>query len=295
MSAHAKCNLCWRELEECAYITRCSHIFCERDAHKSINAEGLCPLCDTPLQGRGGVTLVEFTPAASFEKAIQLCGLAPASVMNLATKALEFWDYQKQTELEYHRMSLKNQQMRLQSVEKQCNEKLMEAQNKINVLTHQLNSVREELETSKKEAAELQEKYAERTRQKRKLAELYECLKQRYEGGRPVGTSSPLFLPKNLVASPQGEPPSFGAQSNPKFGSISFPSRVREQELAPRHTEVDRFSLLRRQSPTGRSASRLPTNRPSFRPLFAPKRPETPVLSRQLATDTLSRSPLLMG
>lgn len=84
--------------------------------------------------------------------------------MNLATKALEFWDYQKQTELEYHRMSLKNQQMRLQSVEKQCNEKLMEAQNKINVLTHQLNSVREELETSKKEAAELQEKYAERTR-----------------------------------------------------------------------------------------------------------------------------------
>jgi hypothetical protein len=153
-------------------------------------------------------------------------------------------------------------------------------------------------------------------RQKRKLTELYECLKQRYEGGRPMGTSSPLFLPKNLVASPQGEPPSFGAQSNPKFGSISFPSRVREQELAPRHPEVDRthlqgifsllvhkslfllatgFSLLRRQSPTGRSASRLPTNRPSFRPLFAPKRPETPVLSRQLATDTLSRSPLLMG
>ncbi len=80
-------------------------------------------------------------------------------------------------------------------------------------------------------------------RQKRKLAELYECLKQRYEGGRPVGTSSPLFLPKNLVASPQGEPPSFGAQSNPKFGSISFPSRVREQELAPRHTEVDRTHL----------------------------------------------------
>jgi hypothetical protein len=31
------------------------------------------------LSIRGGVTLVEFTPAASFEKAIQLCGLAPAS------------------------------------------------------------------------------------------------------------------------------------------------------------------------------------------------------------------------
>lgn len=84
--------------------------------------------------------------------------------MHLATKALEFWDYQKQTELEYHKMSLKSHQTRSQTFEKQCNEKLLEAQNRINVLSHQLNSLKEELEASKKEAAELQEKYTERTR-----------------------------------------------------------------------------------------------------------------------------------
>lgn len=84
--------------------------------------------------------------------------------MNLATKALEFWDYQKQTELEYHRMTLKSQHMRTQNFEKQCNEKLVEAQNRINLLSHQLNAVKGELEASRKEAAELQEKYAERTR-----------------------------------------------------------------------------------------------------------------------------------
>jgi chromosome segregation ATPase len=84
--------------------------------------------------------------------------------MNLATKALEFWDYQKQTELEYHKMSLKNQQIRLQNVEKQCNERLVEAQNKVNVLTLQLSSLKEELQSSKKEASDLQEKYTERTR-----------------------------------------------------------------------------------------------------------------------------------
>lgn len=301
MSTHAKCNLCWRELEECAYITRCSHIFCERDAHKSINAEGLCPLCDTPLQGRGGVTLVDFTPASSFDKAIQLCGLAPSSVMSLATKALEFWDYQKQTELEYQKMSLKNQQMRLQSVEKQCNDKMVDAQNKINVLSHQLNSLKEELETSKKDLIDLQQKYAERTRQKRKLAELYECLKQRYEGGnnnRP-NNGSPIFLGKSLVTSPRAVASPFGstAQSNPKFDGVSFSPRSRDQETVRQQPENDRFSLLRRQSPTGRSASNrfLANSRPAFRPVFAPKRPETPLLSRHLANDNLTRSPLLLG
>jgi len=143
-----------------------------------------CPFFSNPLTPtRGGVTLVDFTPASSFDKAIQLCGLAPSSgtycvtmnsfcfhtdgrnlVMSLATKALEFWDYQKQTELEYQKMSLKNQQMRLQSVEKQCNDKMVDAQNKINVLSHQLNSLKEELETSKKDLIDLQQKYAERTR-----------------------------------------------------------------------------------------------------------------------------------
>lgn len=85
-------------------------------------------------------------------------------VMHLATKALEFWDYQKQTELEYHKTSLKSQQTRTQNFEKQCNERLVEAQNRINVLLHQLNAMKEELEASRKETAELQDRYAERTR-----------------------------------------------------------------------------------------------------------------------------------
>ncbi len=96
--------------------------------------------------------------------------------MNLATKALEFWDYQKQTELEYQKMCLKNCQLKGQNIEKQCSEKLIEAQNKINVLTHQLNSFKEEMENGKKELLELQDKLAERTRYRTALVVLFQSL-----------------------------------------------------------------------------------------------------------------------
>ncbi|KAL6076858.1 cyclin B1 interacting protein 1, E3 ubiquitin protein ligase, variant 3 [Balamuthia mandrillaris] len=310
MTSACKCNICWKDLGEYAYITTCSHIFCEEDARKHFESESSCPVCDTPLPSRG-VAAVELAP--TIDKAIQLCGLPPGSIMELSTKALQFWDYQKQAELNYKAQIFKEQQARSQALEQQYHEKLVQAQNKLNVLNHQLSATKDELSAQRKAFEELQEKYQEKSRQKRKLAELYDSLKQRHEalaGDNKRATASPaMHTSSPLLRSPvrktgllSSEPPNrsfqflhHGQQSSMEssaikpitagFSSIGFGTEKRDTgSVAPnlKPKELDRFSLVRRHSPKGNMKVTVPKiPQPTFS-FSRPVRPETPLFRKHL-------------
>ena len=104
---------------------------------------------------------------------------------------------------------MKQQQQLLQRSEKELKTQMIELQNKVNVLTHQLRATADELEAERKEKLDVQQKYSEKarlirtptsqdssspsTRQHRKLTELYDALKRRLDRaspGRPL--SSPV-------------------------------------------------------------------------------------------------------
>jgi E3 ubiquitin-protein ligase CCNP1IP1 len=101
-----KCNGCWKELEnENAFITSCSHIFCENDARKIYTKDRSCPLCDTSITSRSSITGVELI--ADDSKVLQLCGLSPKEILEICSKSISFWSFQKQLEMEYQKSEAK--------------------------------------------------------------------------------------------------------------------------------------------------------------------------------------------
>jgi len=88
----------------------------------------------------------------------------PATIMDVASKAMDFWDYQKQTELEYQKATFSNLHSRSQQREKMLAEQGVEAKNTIQLLHRQVQTLTEEVENYKKDLAELHAKYAEKSR-----------------------------------------------------------------------------------------------------------------------------------
>jgi len=113
------------------------------------------------------------------------CSCLLQDCLHVLGRAIDFWNYQFQTSLEYEKAELKQSQINIAQIEKIYNEKLEEAQAKISTLRKQLEAMRKEAESNKKEIGDLQEKYSDKARQKRKLEELYEALKQKVEVAYP--------------------------------------------------------------------------------------------------------------
>eukprot|EP01116_Phalansterium_solitarium_P002912 TRINITY_DN1324_c0_g1_i3.p1 TRINITY_DN1324_c0_g1~~TRINITY_DN1324_c0_g1_i3.p1 ORF type:complete len:327 (-),score=-22.57 TRINITY_DN1324_c0_g1_i3:40-1020(-) len=319
----SKCNACWKGLDnEVAFITTCSHIFCEADAEKIFSNDKTCPICETLLSSRSSITGVELVSDDS--KALQLCGLAPKDIMEISSKAVSFWAYQKQLEQEYQKVEFKRKERDMHNVEKQYNDKMLEAANQINTLKHKMASMSEEADADKKELLELRDKYAEKTREKRKLAELYDQLKQKYEYNNKAASGSPSFLSEKAFAerteqtsrrSPlrvAGEDAE-GRRASPlgfmrrELGAFSGPApagMAGGRNSPNANQKRDRFALLRSQSPpstgfamggTKPSSTFVPSSVPkpvpqspdaasAFKPRpFTLNRPATPLFAKRAA------------
>jgi len=166
---------------------------------------------------------------------------------------------------------------------------MLEAANQINLLKHKVASITDELENEKKEKIELSEQCAEKSRQKRKLEELYEAMKQKYEG-KQAGVPSSFISEK-----------AFAENNSPRRDTLHVaPKRLvtglmsLSKTLSLNNSDKDRFALVRKNSPMNNNQSSksplLPINRdqtsnrldlPSFTPLVPAKRPKTPLFSKR--------------
>lgn len=95
---------------------------------------------------------------------LMLCGSSPKVILDIAGKAVEFYLYQKDVESEFKLSKFTRREEQLNQLEKNYQEKILEASNKITLLTHQLDSAKTERDTERKELQELKEKYAEKSR-----------------------------------------------------------------------------------------------------------------------------------
>ncbi|EAL72099.1 hypothetical protein DDB_G0269498 [Dictyostelium discoideum AX4] len=169
------CNSCWKEIIENdrCIITSCSHIFCDLCAsNKLCTDDRLCPICDNSLVSKD--SLFGTTIDSSIEKNILLFGLSPKKILLMAEKAIEFFNYQTSVYLQSYIYQAQQSMNQFEQLKK-SNEELIF---KIESLEKQLKLQKDDGENDKREIVELTEKLAEKTRQKRKLEELYLSLKE---------------------------------------------------------------------------------------------------------------------
>ena len=267
------CNLCWDEIAgHVVYITKCSHIFCREDAERYLAKELMCPMCETPLGTRHSIHEVDLRSIE--RKIIGLCGVPPETILQIAEKAIGFWNYQQQTMAQHEEAKVQKDLDDIRVKETQLRTQLIETQNKVNLLTNENGTLKLELTRSVKDLADIQEKYAEKVRQKRKLEELYQNVVRRDGGaGRPPSSSS------SSSSSGQSE-----ADHEDDYAR-SVRSRNHNSPATP--TSISR--LMATQAAAPRSAPILPSSAGRTGRLLFPSTP-TSTLSRPSSASSSSSS-----
>jgi hypothetical protein len=102
-------------------------------------------------------------------------------VLKIASRAIDFFMYQVDLIHERERGTGKNRHHELALECDRYKERIVQYENDVNTLTHQVQRLQEVNEKARAELEESVQKYEEKSRQKRKLYEMYTALKQKAE------------------------------------------------------------------------------------------------------------------
>ncbi|GAA5846965.1 hypothetical protein JCM3766R1_004031 [Sporobolomyces carnicolor] len=218
-----------------AVVTSCSHIFCVDCANAFLGSPPSCHVCHAKLEDSYDLVQAELHPADLW-KSLILAGLPPPVIIDIASRALSFWNYQQDHEKMYQTVLANHAEKRVAILEKELNEskRKNEADNEY---------LGKDLEIEKRKTQQCRELNARNTKAYAKLKTTNEQLKRQILlGANPMSNANlhydaPLpspathasripFVPANntFTVRPQGS--SLSAQPQPGFASHNDSSRV---------------------------------------------------------------------
>ncbi|XP_068731639.1 E3 ubiquitin-protein ligase CCNB1IP1-like [Montipora capricornis] len=174
------CNFrkCRKRLNTHAWVTSCSHIFCDEDGTREFNKSLVCPACETNLSAKFDVIRVDLQASEQF-KSMVLAGQKPEVIMEICSRALAFWTYQTHQEKMYQDYVANKAKEKATQLEQYYNQVLSKVQTELNSLKTQRSNDKKELEDTKKRYSELSERLMEKNRQYLKLQGMYDSLRRK--------------------------------------------------------------------------------------------------------------------
>ncbi|CAD6939073.1 unnamed protein product [Tilletia controversa] len=135
---------------------RCRYIFCVSCANELFGANKACPACEANLDRPDDVVISSLNPSTDYRTSV-LAGLAPSITMEIATRSISFWTYQKSQEATFQAMVLKNAQERNAVLEKRMQSMSMESANEMSLLHEKIAGLDKDLVTEKRKTKDLQD------------------------------------------------------------------------------------------------------------------------------------------
>ncbi|KAJ1380631.1 putative E3 ubiquitin-protein ligase [Sesbania bispinosa] len=206
-----RCNACWREVEGRAISTTCGHLLWINshisgslkllkgtdDANKILSNDGACPVCDQVLSKRYNADLkwsidgvpvfvplmkpVDINPNDEWIN-MAMVGVSPQILMKSAYRSVMFFIGQKELEMQFKVNRIVAQcRQKCEMMQEKFTEKLEQVHTAYQKMAKRCQMMQQEIETLTKDNQELQEKFAEKSRQKRKLDEMYDQLRSEFE------------------------------------------------------------------------------------------------------------------
>ncbi|CAN6163750.1 unnamed protein product [Urochloa humidicola] len=235
-----KCNACWRELEGQAITTTCGHLLCTEDAKKILSNDGACPICDQVLS-KSHMKPMDVDPSDDWTN-MAMAGISPQILMKSAYRSVMFYIGQKELEMQYKMNHVVGQcRQKIELMQGKFTEKLEEVHTAYQKMGKKCQLMEQEIENLTKDKQELQEKFAEKSRQKRKLDEIYDKLRTEYDSLK----HSAIQPANNLF--PRAQQDLFAAMPNMMDNSNPLRQERREEMWAPtprqRHSNPDAFEI----------------------------------------------------
>ncbi|XP_057766372.1 E3 ubiquitin-protein ligase CCNB1IP1 homolog isoform X2 [Salvia miltiorrhiza] len=168
-----RCNACWRELEGRAIATTCGHVLCTEDAGKILSNDGSCPICDQVLS-RSLMKPMDINP--NDEQAnMAMVGISPQTLMKSSYRSIMFYIGQRDLEMQVKMKKIVAQyRQKYEEMQEKLTQKVEEAYGAYQKMGKRCQILAQENENLAKDKLELQEKFSEKCRQKRKLDEMYD-------------------------------------------------------------------------------------------------------------------------
>jgi len=235
-----KCNACWREVEGQAITTTCGHLLCTEDAKKILSNDGVCPICDQVLS-KSHMKPVDVDPNDDWTN-MAMAGISPQILMKSAYRSVMFYIGQKELEMQYKMNHVVGQcRQKIELMQGKFTEKLEELHTAYQKMGKRCQLMEQEIENLTKDKQELQEKFAEKSRQKRKLDEMYDKLRTEYDSVK----RSAIQPANNLF--PRAQQDLFAGMPNMMDNSNPLRQGRREEMWAPaprqRHSNPDTFEV----------------------------------------------------
>ncbi|KAK4255954.1 hypothetical protein QN277_008879 [Acacia crassicarpa] len=185
-----RCNACWRELEGRAISTTCGHLLCTDDANKILSNDGACPICDQVLS-KSLMKPMDISPSDEWIN-MAMAGVSPQILFKTCYRSVTFYIGQKELEMQYKvnrivaqcRQKCEMMQQKAEMMQEKFTEKLEQVHTAYQKMAKRCQMMEQEMENLSKDKQELQEKFAEKSRQKRKLDEMYDQLRGEYESSK---------------------------------------------------------------------------------------------------------------
>ncbi|XP_047134440.1 E3 ubiquitin-protein ligase CCNB1IP1 isoform X1 [Hydra vulgaris] len=214
------CNFkkCRKRLVNNAWVTSCSHTFCDEDGTREFSKALVCPACETNLSGKHDIVRHDLQPADQYKSMI-LAGLKPEIIMEIASRAIAFWTYQSHQEKLFHEYSSNKNKESRNKLEHYYEQLVNKLQAEIKSVKVDLTSKMKELSETKQRFNEISEQHQEKSRQHQKLQIMYDTLRRR--------SINPAALEE--VPPKPAIPASKSSQFQIPFGSASFGSNRHSQ------------------------------------------------------------------
>ncbi|XP_057474413.1 E3 ubiquitin-protein ligase CCNB1IP1 homolog isoform X1 [Actinidia eriantha] len=175
-----RCNACWRELEGKAISTTCGHLLCTEDASKILNNDAACPICDQVLS-KSLMKPVDTNPNDEWIN-MAMAGISPQILMKSAYRSVMFYIGQKELEMQFKMNRIVAQcRQKCEAMQEKFTEKLEQVHTAYQKMAKRCQMLEKEMESLSKDKQELLQKFSEKSRQKRKLDEMYDQLRSEYE------------------------------------------------------------------------------------------------------------------
>ncbi|XP_071513822.1 E3 ubiquitin-protein ligase CCNB1IP1-like isoform X2 [Panulirus ornatus] len=200
------CNFrsCRRPLRDVAWVTFCSHIFCDVHGQPLTQVPVECSACGANLAVEIDVRRVNVNPSERF-KSMALAGLKPTLVMEVCHRALTFWGYQREQERGYQIHIISKLRERLRQVEAYYEQVVRTRDEHLASVRRQLHDTRVEHEKCQQEKRSISELLNEKTHQYQKLQDLHrpsEATQKQlshHPSGRPALTrGAPYHFPVHM-------------------------------------------------------------------------------------------------
>eukprot|EP00741_Cyanophora_paradoxa_P004907 tig00000849_g4761.t1 len=243
-----RCNRCWNPLARECFSTLCGHTFCIDCGNANFGGPVMaCSACNRRL-GQSHVMLVDRNPSEEWKTMI-LAGLEPEIILEISKAAMACWIYQTDAANSFLQHEHSTELQNTRAAGHMAEERAMQISHELERTIHRLKQLEEENQAIHREKSEVESRLEEKSRQKRKLEELYDCVRRGGAGGGPGQLGQlgrPGYEPQGAV-SPGSATLSPAAARSPmaeyhREGTVSAPSDAA-------HRPAGQLSLFAQRAP----------------------------------------------